>query len=59
MAELTSFVRMFPGCAGYEAAQEAGVISATVDTTAMTLNVRVRFPSMPSPTLLQQLTGGS
>ena len=53
MAKLTSFVRMFPGCAGYEAAQDAGVISATVDTTAMTLNVRVRFPSMPSPTLLQ------
>ena len=56
MANLTPFLTVFPGCADFEALREATLISATVDTRENSLSVSVRFPTMPSPALLSQLS---
>ena len=56
MSELTPFLTVFPTCTDLPALREAILQSATVNTKENSLSVTVRFPAMPSPALLTQLT---
>ena len=56
MSELTPFLTVFPNCADLPVLREASLQSATVDTKENSLSVSIRFPQMPSPALLTQLT---
>ena len=56
MAERMPFLTVFPFCSDLTILQETALLQANVDMRERTLSISARFPEMPSPAVLEQLT---